>query len=156
MPMNHTKNLYLIGATALALGGYGAFSTPAPVHDSAVHKIERPSQYDWASLGQEKTENLGAALKGVKPGKVTIFCGAPTCHDLALDIDDAFQLAEWHRDIQSLPVESEVERGIFIGPPGQDAENLAAALLKATGLEASIVPIGNLDGVGIIIGKVSR
>lgn len=155
MAINHTKAHYVIGLTALALAGFGA-AKPSTVHEAAVHEIQKPSQFDWASLGQQKTEALGDALKGMKPGKVTIYCATPECHDLSLDLDDAFQLADWRRHQQNLPVDSEEEDGIFVGPPGEDAENLAAALSKFTGLEPHIVPIGKIDGVGIIIGKVSR
>jgi hypothetical protein len=152
----HTKLHYAGIALALGLSSTALVHTPASVHDAAVHQVQKPSRFDWASLGQDKTIALGEALKGVAPGKVTIFCSQPHCHDLQLDLDDAMQLAGWQSDFEGRYVDSEGDKGIFIGPPGPEAENLAAALAKATGLQASIVPIDGIDGLGIIIGKTAR
>jgi hypothetical protein len=87
---------------------------------------------------------------------VTIFCRDATCHDLQLGLDDAFLVAEWREDLQTLPVDSEEDKGIFVGPPGDAAEFVAAELKQQTGLEASIVPIDGIEGLGIIIGKTGN
>jgi hypothetical protein len=152
----HTKLHYAGIALALGLSSTALVHTPTPVHDVAVHEIQRPSRFDWASLGQDKTIALGDALKSLGPHKLTIFCSEPHCHDLQLDLDDATQLAGWESQFEVRYVDSEGDKGISVGPPGPDAENLAAALAKATGLHAEIVPIDGLDGLGIIIGKVAR
>jgi hypothetical protein len=157
MAINHNVAHYVIGGAALMLASYGTLTpASAPVHEAAIHQVQKPSRFDWASLGQEKTESLGGALKAIPPGKVTIYCSAPSCHDLQLDLDDAFQLAGWSADFEGRYVDSEGEKGIFVGPPGPSAETLAAALAKTTGLEATIVQIDGIEGVGIIIGKTSR
>jgi hypothetical protein len=154
MIINHNIAHYVIGGAALLLASYGALSpAPAPVHEAAIHQIQKPSRSDWASLGQDKTEALGEALKGVKVQKVRIYCNRPSCHDLALDLDDAFQIAGWQSDFEDRAVDSEDDRGLFVGPPGEAAEALAAALEKSTGLQATVVPIDNIDGIGIIIGR---
>jgi hypothetical protein len=154
MPINHTVAHYVIGGAALVLATAAVLKpAPAPVHEAAIHQVQKPSRMDWASLGEEKTIALGEALKGVKPGKVTLFCSAPSCHDFQADLDDAFQIADWRSDFETRFVDSEGSSGLSVGPPGADAENLAAALAKATGIEATIVPIDDIEGVGIIIGK---
>ena len=76
------------------------------------------------------------------------------------DLDDAMQLAGWKSDFEERQVESENEKGIFVGPPGQDAENMIAALGKI-GFEGTAVGINDeygrpIDGVGIIIGKSGK
>ena len=149
----HNKLHYAGIALALGISSTALLHKPSPVHEAAVHQVQKPSRFDWPSVGQEKTEALGEALRGVSPGKVTIYCPAPSCHDLALDLDDAFQVAEWTAQFEERFVDSESENGIFVGPPGPDAEALKAALEKTTGFEVNIVPIDNIDGVGIIIGK---
>lgn len=149
----HTKLHYAGIALALGLSSTALLHKPAPVHEAAIHQLQKPSRFDWPSLGQEKTEALGEALKGVSPEKVTIYCPSPSCHDLQLDLDDAFQSAGWSAEFEERFVDGESEHGIFVGPPGPGAEALAAALAKTTGVEATIVPIDGIEGVGIIIGK---
>jgi hypothetical protein len=154
MPINHNVAHYVIGGAALLLASTAVLKpAPAPVHEAAIHQVQKASRFDWESLGQDKTIALGESLKGVAPGKVTIYCSRPSCHDLQLDFDDAFQIAGWHSDFESRYVDSEADNGVFVGPPGPDAEALAAALLRSTGLEATVVPIDGIDGVGIIIGN---
>jgi hypothetical protein len=157
MTINHNVAHYVIGGVALVLAGTAVLK-PAPglVHEAAIHQVQKPSRMDWANLGQDKTVALGEALKGVKPGKVTLFCSAPSCHDFQADLDDAFQIAEWRSDFETRFVDSEASAGLFVGPPGGDAENLVAALAKTTGIEATVVPIDGIEGVGIIIGKTNR
>lgn len=154
MPLNHNIAHYVIGGAAIILAGAAVMKpAPAPIHEAAVHQVQKPSRMDWASLGQDKTIALGDELKGVAPGQVTLFCSAPFCHDFQADLDDAFQLAGWDSQFETRFVDSEGERGLFVGPPGPDADNLAAAIASATGIIPSIVPIDGITGVGIIIGK---
>lgn len=161
MKINHTKMHYAIGLTALVLAGYGTLAPPAPVQIAPIHELQKPSAFDWASLGQEKTEALADALKDLPPGKITFFCQNATCHNLMLDLDDAFQIVGWHESLQMLPVESEEDAGIFVGPPGPDASKMVEILQKTTGLSPAIVDIQGedgkpIEGLGIIIGKVAR
>jgi len=152
---HHTVLHYIIGGAALALAGYANIS-PAPrtIHEAAIHQLQKPSRHDWPGLGQDKTIVLGDALRGEHPGKVVIFCSEPSCRDLALDIDDAMQIAEWKSDFEGRPVDSESDRGIFVGPPGADADKIASELRDVTGAKVNVVGIDNLDGgIGIIIGK---
>jgi hypothetical protein len=155
MAINHNIAHYCIGGAALLLAGSAILKpSPAPVHEAAIRQVQKPSRFDWSSLGQDKTDALGEALKG--SGNVTIFCSQSSCHDLQLDLDDAFQIAGWKSEFESRFVDSESERGIFVGPPGHDAEALAATLAQTTGLEATIAPIDGVEGVGIIIGKTAQ
>jgi hypothetical protein len=150
MKISHNIAHYVIGGAALVLAGYGTVAHKAPAEPVGIHQAGR---LDWPSLGQDDTIALGETLKAVSPGRVTLYCSAPSCHDLELDLDDAFQIAGWQSEFETRFVDSEAAQGLSVGPPGHDAENLAAALFKATGLEATIVPIDGIDGVGIIIGK---
>ena len=156
----HTKLHYAGIALALGLSSTALVHKPTPVHEAAIHQVQKPSQFDWASLGQDKTIALGDLLKSMGPGKVTFYCNTAYCHDLMLDLDDAFQLADWQREVEERQVASEHEKGIFVGPPGQDADEMVAALSKV-GLSASVVGISDengktIEGVGIIIGKTDR
>jgi hypothetical protein len=156
----HTKLHYAGIAIALGLPSTALVHTPAPVHEAAIHQVQKPSQFDWASLGQDKTIALGKALKGMEPGKVTFYCNTAYCHDLMLDLDDAFQLADWQREVEERQVASEHDKGIFVGPPGKDADAMVSALSKV-GLRASVVGISDengkpIEGVGIIVGKTDR
>lgn len=147
---------YVIGAAALGMASYATVSPPSVQHEAAIHEIQKPSKFDWASLTPAEVSDLGDALKDGKNHKVTVFCRDATCHDLQLGLDDAFQVANWNESIETLPVDSEEDRGIFVGPPGPEADFVRAQLEKITGLNAKIVPIDGIEGVGIIIGKVSR
>jgi hypothetical protein len=154
MKINHTVAHYVIGGAALALAGFASVHTKAPeLIPAAMHETVRASRFDWPGLGQDKTIALGDAMKDLPPGKVTIFCSRLSCHELRLDLDDAFQLAEWTTEFEDGAVESEANTGLFVGPPGKGADVLAAALKVATGVEPKIVPIDGIEGVGIIIGK---
>jgi hypothetical protein len=158
--MNHNLNHYIIGLGALALAGTALVHGKPPAEPVGIHQAAQPGRLDWASLGEDKTTALGESLKDMAHGKVTIYCGQSRCHGLMLDLDDAMQLANWKSDLEERQVESENETGIFVGPPGQDAENMVAALAKV-GLDASIVGISDehgqrIDGVGIIIGKSGK
>jgi hypothetical protein len=160
MPLNHNVAHYCIGGAALLLAGYGSVQPKAPAEPIGIHEAAKPSRLDWPALGEDNTVALGEALKGVSPGKVTIYCGQSRCHGLMLDLDDAMQLAGWKSDFEERQVESESEKGIFVGPPGQEAEDMISALAKV-GLEASVVGISDeyghrIDGVGIIIGKTGK
>src|ERR1700722_14530796 len=127
MPINHTKVLYGIGVATLGLGLYGATARNVP-HDVVLQAAPpgkydalKPSRHAWATLGQDKSIALGEAL-GDKHGKVTIYCASPDCRGLQLDLDDAFQIGNWDVDFEDRPVESEADHGLFVGPPGPDAE----------------------------------
>jgi hypothetical protein len=153
---NHTKLHY--AGIALALG----LSSTALIHQptsqvNVTHQVQRQGRADWPSLGEDKTEQLADALKAIGPGKVTIYCGQPHCNELKLDLDDAFQLAGWNSDFEERLVESEADKGIFVGPQGDAANDMIKALGKI-GIEAKPVGISDennqpIDGLGIIIGR---
>jgi hypothetical protein len=158
--INHNIAHYVIGGAALVLAGYGSIQPKAAVEPAGIHEAAKPSRLDWPALGSDKAIALAESLKGMAPGKVTIYCGQSRCHGFMLDLDDAMQIAGWKSDFEERQVESENEKGIFVGPPGQEAENMIAALSKI-GLDATIVGISDeygqrIDGVGIIIGKSGK
>jgi hypothetical protein len=156
MPINHTKLHYAGIALALGLSSTALLNKP-DASLSVTHVVQRPGRADWAALGPDKTQALADALKGMKPVKVTIYCGQPHCNELKLDLDDSFQIVGWQSDFEERLVESEADKGIFVGPPGDAANDMVAALAKI-GLKASVVGITDenskpIDGVGIIIGR---
>ena len=105
-------------APARQLRGY------ADPHSKGCRGDTRPACAQAASIGlrfEDKTIALGDSIKGMKPGSVTLYCAQSTCHNLMLDLDDAMQLGGWDADFEQRQVESENEKGIFVGPPGQDA-----------------------------------
>lgn len=153
MPINHTKIHYALAAVAISLGGYGAVQSTIKPDLAAIHGPAKAGRHDWKALGEDKTTALGDTLKAFKPEKVTIYCAASSCHQLRADLDDAMQLAGWPSEFEDRPVDSESDAGVFVGPPGDKAEGLVAALAKI-GIDTKIVPIEGIDGLGIIIGKV--
>lgn len=166
MKINHTPILYVIGAVAIALGTGAYVHRPKEilVPTAVTQEVTniKVSAHDWPSLGEEKEINLGEALntlgnvmdKADRPKKVTLFCSSMTCANIRKDIDDAFQIAWFDRDFEDRFVGSEGDRGIYVGPPGPDAEALSEAIEATTGYEPVIVPIDGLEGLGVIFGKV--
>lgn len=158
MPIPHTKLHYAGIALALGLSSVALVQSPSSQPpDVGMHEVDRASRFDWTPLGADKTIALGEALKGVKPGKAIIYCAHSHCQGLMRDLDDALQLADWKSEFEERQVESESSKGLFVGPPGLDAENVKAALEKQ-GFEVGVVGITDeygqpIDGVGIIIGK---
>jgi hypothetical protein len=102
-------------------------------------------------LTQEQIIALGEALK--QKGTVVLYCASIECSSIRADFDDAFQIAEWDSSFESGPVESESDVGLFVGPPGTEADALIASIFKATGIKASPVDIPLNKGLGIIFGK---
>jgi hypothetical protein len=158
MKINHTVLGYVVGGSALVLAGYAAVPKAAD-HPTppAVHGEVHPGRLDWPVLGEARTIALGEAMHGAKPGKVILYCASPACVELRKDLDDAFQIAQWDADFEDRLVDSEAEHGIFVGPPGDEAQNLIAQLEKV-GLSAKEVGITDdgghpIQGLGIIIGK---
>lgn len=165
MKINHHLVHYAIGAVALI--GVGVAYQHQPEIKMVPTAITQPvtnikvSANDWPDLGEDKTIALGEALntlgdvmeKGGRTRKVTLFCAQVSCINLRKDIDDAFQIGWFQRDFVDDHVDSESEKGLFVGPPGEDAEALSEAIRTTTGIEPVIVPISGIDGVGVIIGK---
>jgi hypothetical protein len=156
MAINHMKLHYAGIALALGLSSTALIHQPSP-QVNVTHEVQRQGRADWPALGQQKTEDLADALKAMGPGKATIYCGQPHCNELKLDLDDAFQIAGWQSDFEERMVESEADKGIFVGPPGDAANRMVEALAKI-GLQANPVNITDenskaIDGVGIIIGR---
>jgi hypothetical protein len=156
MPINHTKLHYAGIALALGLSSTALIHQPSP-QVNVTHEVQRQGRADWPALGQDKTEALADALKGLPQSNVTIYCGQPHCNELKLDLDDAFQIAGWQSDFEERMVESEADKGIFVGPQGDAANALADALAKI-GIKALVVGISDennkpIEGLGIIIGR---
>ena len=157
MAINHNVAHYVIGASALALASYATVHAKQPqLIPAAVHQSVRASPFDWPGFGQDKTIALADAVRGLPPGNATIFCSRLSCHELRLDINDAFRLAEWKTEFEDGVVDAESDTGISVGPPGPGADVVAAALKVATGVKPNIVQIDGIDGVGIIIGKTGN
>jgi hypothetical protein len=156
MAINHTKLHYAGIALALGLSSAALIHQPSP-QVSVNHEVQRQGRADWPALGQKKNEDLADALKAIGTGKVTIYCGQPHCNELKLDLDDALQLAGWQSDFEERMVESEADKGIFVGPPGDAANKMIEALdkigLKATPVNITDENSNAIDGVGIIIGR---
>lgn len=159
MKIHHHLNHYIIGAAALALGGMA-------YHGESVHHniiVQQPlvgqvqavekTRFTWAALSQDKVIALGEALTGAAPGKVVIYCSNLDCHELRKDLDDSFQIANWKSSFEDQHVDSESDAGLFVGPPGPDADNLAKAITDKTGIPVSIVGVDAGDALGVIIGR---
>lgn len=165
MKLNHTIMHYAIGITALIGVGVAYRHQPEVkmVPTAVTEQVTnvKVSANDWPDLDQDKTIALGEALntlgeameKGGRTRKVTLFCAQVSCINLRKDIDDAFQIGWFQRDFVDDHVDSESQKGLFVGPPGEDAEALSEAIRITTGIEPVIVPISDIDGVGVIIGK---
>jgi hypothetical protein len=159
MPLDkHHKINYAIGLVALA----GSLHAASVAHKPVDVTIAPPAQeqkvgrHEWAPLGGDMTVKLGDALQGMKPGKVTIYCANLHCKRLATDLDDAFQVGQWDSQFEDRAVDSEEDDGLFVGPPGAEAEHLADVIEETTGLKAEVVPIDGIDGLGVIIGKKGK
>lgn len=159
MKINHTIAQYTIGILALAGATYAINETSTSVPPTAeVREVPRAhtSKFDWPDLTQQETEDLGELLNTLNPEQnkhITIFCNISACQNFRADIDGAFQIGWWTHDWEDVYVESEHEQGISVGPPGEDAEAVKAAIEKVTNYPVQIVPIHDIPGVGIIIGK---
>lgn len=150
----HDLAHYVIAA-GLAVGvaaGIGYKPTPVVVQhvDAAVAK---PVPGAWPSLGQDKTIQIGEALKASGPATVTTFCANPRCTAFQADLDDALQVAGWD-DLEESSVIVGEETGLLVGPDGPKAQMLVRALRDA-GLPVTVVPInpGASRDVGVIIAK---
>lgn len=149
-------------AAVIAVGLVGAHEEK--INQSFVPTTEvrevthvRASRFDWPTLGEKKTIDLGESLSKIDPKKkhhVTLLCASSTCETFRTDLDDAFQIAWWESDFEDRPVDSEGDHGLFVGPPGPEADKIATMLHEATGVPVALVPISDIEGeVGIIIGK---
>lgn len=110
----------------------------------------------WPALTSLQVITIGDALKnsGIAKAKVEIFCAADTCKSLEADIDDAFQLAGWDDDFEGSPALGADEVGLLIGPPGNVADALKAALTAVMPtVSVRIVPLKADGDAGIIIGR---
>lgn len=122
--------------------GFASFATKAP-------------KGSWRALTQDEVIALGEALKSKGEHKVVIFCNAPTCRGLQRDIDDALQIAGWDGTFEASSFGTE-EDGIMVGPPGEAADAIVAALPAALQPRV-VVPMTLPAGtVGIIIGRAPR
>lgn len=127
----------------------------ARLDKSLVHAVPmKHAKHGWDVLTQDQVIALGEALKIRNPGKVTLYCASVNCVELRTDFDDAFQIADWPTEFEDSPVDSEGDVGLFVGPPGRAATDLARAIYNATGLQAGIVQIDSTSaGLGVIFGK---
>lgn len=110
----------------------------------------------WPALGQDKTIALAERLQGLTKTSVTIYCSSPDCRDIQHDLDDALQIADWPSDFETGAFMPPEQPGVFVGPAGEKATALAAALSPTFG------PVGIIDmrpptsDVGVMFGKRPR
>lgn len=129
------------------------------VPTAEVHEVThtRVGAHDWPPLTQQQTIDLGELFNGLNKDedkKVTLLCGSPACDNFRESIHEAFAIGWWGDDYEDVFVESEHDRGIFVGPPGDEAEAVKAAIEKITGYNVGIVGISDIEGsVGVIFGK---
>lgn len=116
---------------------------------------DRAARYAWPSLTQDQVIALGESLKGFK-AEVVIFCPGADCSALQADLDDAFQIADWQSDFDRRRVDSNDDRGLFVGPRSMQAEILAAEIKRATGIDAQLVDAPDEGKLVVIIGKRPR
>jgi hypothetical protein len=118
--------------------------------------LDATQRYAWPSLGMDKTIALGEALQSL-PSKtrVVIWCPGLDCLALQSDLDDAFQIANWDSDFDRRRVDSNDDTGLFVGPRGERADRLAAAIEKATGIHVELVdaPSLQIETINLYIGK---
>lgn len=93
----------------------------------------KPVPGAWPSLGQDKTVQIGEALKAPGPATVTSFCANPWCAAFRTDLDDAFQIGGWD-DLEESSVIVGEETGLLVGPDGPKAQLLAPTSRPAPGL----------------------
>lgn len=153
---NHNVNHYVIAAfLAITLGGGLLY-----VHQEKP-KVElthvRVGAHDWPELTEKQTIDLGEELNKLNPKQdhiVTLLCQASSCQNFRDSIHEAFTIAWYGDDYEDLGVESEHDHGLFIGPPGKEADGVKAAFKKILNIDAKIVGIGDIEGsVGVIFGK---
>lgn len=84
-----------------------------------------------------------------------MLCGSPACDNVRESVHEAFAIGWWGDDYEDVFVESEHDKGIFVGPPGNpDADKIATAIRKITGYPVAPVGISDIEGsVGVIFGK---
>ncbi len=158
MKFPHTLIHYLIGFVAIIIGvcaltqSHHAHKVTL-VEQNGVMTQEKAGRFDWPSLDQQQTILIGESLQKSTISKVKIFCASSACHKISLDLDDSLQIAGISSDFEGDHVDSESDYGVFVGPPGDDANKVAAAITGATHIIPTIVPIDGIEGVGIIIGK---
>lgn len=113
------------------------------------------NRYAWPTLGQDRTIKLGEALEGLSPPlkKVVIWCPGEDCLALQEDLDDAFQIAGVKSDFDRRRVDSNNDRGLFVGPKNAMSEVLAATITRTTGIKAEVVDAPDDGTTMIIIGK---
>jgi hypothetical protein len=164
---SRTAALLTVGALIVGLAisaCWGAELTADQVqHVTKTNKVPLLSQprevsrFAWPGLGQTKTIALGEALtKAHFKAKVMIWCATIDCTELAADFDDAFQIAGVQSDIDRREIDSSSDHGVFVGPPGPDADKLVQALVATTGLRVGIVEAPHDAPLALIIGKKPR
>lgn len=117
----------------------------------------RVGAHDWPELTQKQTIDLGEELNKLNPNEdhhVTLLCHGLACDNIRGSFHEAFTIGWYGDDYEDLPVESEHDHGIFVGPPGKEAEGVKAAIKKVLGWDVQIVGLGDIEGsVGVIFGK---
>lgn len=161
MKINHTVVHYAIAGMLIAgLGGvYESKPKVEMVPTAEIHEVTnvRVGSYDWPELTEKQTIDLGELFNDLNPKRdrhVTLLCNATSCQNFRESIHESFAIGWYGDDYEDLPVESEHDHGIFVGPPGKEANAIKAAITKITGYKVTIVGIGDIEGsVGVIFGK---
>lgn len=161
MKIPHTVTHYVLAA-ALAGGLYATHEEKPKIEmvpTAEVHEVThvRVGAHDWPPLTEKQTIDLGELLDKLNPNQdkhVTLLCGSTACQNLRESIHEAFTIGWYGDDYEDVFVESEHDHGIFVGPPGKEADAVATAIHKITGYKVYLVGLSDIEGsVGVIFGK---
>lgn len=161
-----TASKIMMGSMAAIVGlmvGFGIYqsATAETAKKGASHPAvevadpqakRRADRYQWYPLRHDQATRLVEALKPLKAAHgapIVILCGVPDCHELAQDIDTAFEDAGWKSDIEP-PMLSSGE-GMMVSD-----KDIAAAITKATGIRTVELPGWKDPRIAIVIGKKIR
>jgi hypothetical protein len=148
---------YVIGGAAvlLAVLGHNASNTRMDKLTATQHQaVQVPAPRNaWPAIKPDDVVALGESLKSQnKPAAVEIWCPEISCQALAADIDDAFQIAGWDSDFNSMRIDSNDDQGVSVGPDDARARGLADLLGKALGQHVGVVDMPPGTPLSVIIG----
>lgn len=120
-------------------------AVPAQSNDLQIQK-------GWGAMTSTEVIAFAEAMIGMRfPKSVPIFCNDSKCGALAADIEDAFTIIDVDSAAQISMFELDV--GIRVGPPGEQADKIALALIAAThGRLPVVADLQGVDRLSISIG----
>jgi len=151
--MNHTRNLYIIGAAALLLASGGAVTAITATNRLNVLPVPHASHFAWPGLSDVQEADLTSRLAALGHQDVTIWCRTANCSDLAEDLQYVAYQAGWDTHSQT-PIMGD-GTGISVQPDDATGTALAAALSATLGVKAVAVhgrPKDAAAGYSIVIG----